>query len=502
MSFDGLMLYYLIRELKPKIINSKINKIYYNNKKFIFEVYNKKVFFLKVDLSPQSNRFHIDFVNNEKNHEINFLLLLKKHLLRSRIVSIQQYNSDRVLILEFHQESTYNLNKSHYLILEFMGKNSNAYLTDKAYNLFGTYRQKNTDTRKIFKFHESRKIPFTDMKKIPSSPVEIFEKYEGLSPETSRKIYEYQVLPLEINVSPTIFKNKLSLFDMDGGKRFSSINEIMKYEFDKTKPLNKYLKKINYIIKLKSNKLIKLNNEIENNKDNFKLQNEAENLLRFENIKLKRENLYGIKLNPKIRIIDNINLKFKKYKKAKRAILKIKEQIEITNNEIDFFNSLVFNIETNTITSHELDKVLLEKNLQFTKIKNKNKTKLKKYLEISEQDYVIFLGKNAYQNNIVTHKIAKPKDYFFHVKNAQGSHVIYRGSILSQGFNIAAKLAALHSKLKYSKNIPINYTMKKNVKKIPGIHGSKVMLTKYKTLFVNLDEKFVNIWDNKYKDWK
>ncbi len=42
--------------------------------------------------------------------------------------------------------------------------------------------------------------------------------------------------------------------------------------------------------------------------------------------------------------------------------------------------------------------------------------------------------------------------------------------------------------------------MKKNVKKIPGIHGSKVMLTKYKTLFVNLDEKFVNIWDNKYKD--
>jgi hypothetical protein len=28
------------------------------------------------------------------------------------------------------------------------------------------------------------------------------------------------------------------------------------------------------------------------------------------------------------------------------------------------------------------------------------------------------------------------------------------------------------------------------------------MLTKYKTLFINLDEKFVNMWDNKYKDWK
>ena len=53
-----------------------------------------------------------------------------------------------------------------------------------------------------------------------------------------------------------------------------------------------------------------------------------------------------------------------------------------------------------------------------------------------------------------------------------------------------ASLAAYHSKLKNSPKVEVDYTLVKNVKKIPGAKPGMVIYENYKTLYVKPLEKF------------
>jgi Domain of unknown function (DUF814). len=89
-------------------------------------------------------------------------------------------------------------------------------------------------------------------------------------------------------------------------------------------------------------------------------------------------------------------------------------------------------------------------------------------------------------------KFADINDMWLHTKNIPGSHVI----IKSKGTKIpdstileAAKLAALHSKAKNSSNVPVDYTLRKYVKKPSGSKPGFVIYTNQKTLYVTPDDK-------------
>ena len=92
------------------------------------------------------------------------------------------------------------------------------------------------------------------------------------------------------------------------------------------------------------------------------------------------------------------------------------------------------------------------------------------------------------QNNYLTHSLAKKHDYFFHVKDAPGSHTILQAENPSfETLNLAAEIAAFHSPQKHSGQVAVDYTLVKNVKKVPKMKGSFVTYTKQKTLFVTPD---------------
>ena len=55
----------------------------------------------------------------------------------------------------------------------------------------------------------------------------------------------------------------------------------------------------------------------------------------------------------------------------------------------------------------------------------------------------------------------------------------------------AAMLAAYYSKGKQSSNVAIDYTFRKNVKKIPNAKPGMVIYTNFKTLYVTPDEKLI-----------
>ena len=83
----------------------------------------------------------------------------------------------------------------------------------------------------------------------------------------------------------------------------------------------------------------------------------------------------------------------------------------------------------------------------------------------------MYVGKNNYQNEDLTFKLADGNDWWFHAKNVPGSHVIVKSGesqLPDRTYEEAAKLAAQYSGAKDSYKVEIDYTQRKNIKKPSG----------------------------------
>lgn len=69
---------------------------------------------------------------------------------------------------------------------------------------------------------------------------------------------------------------------------------------------------------------------------------------------------------------------------------------------------------------------------------------------------------------MITFKLGKKEDYWFHSKGIPGSHVIIRTNgdeLADEEYVEAARIAAYYSKGKKSDTVEVDYTKKSNVKK-------------------------------------
>ena len=81
------------------------------------------------------------------------------------------------------------------------------------------------------------------------------------------------------------------------------------------------------------------------------------------------------------------------------------------------------------------------------------------------------VGKNNYQNEELTFKLATGNDWWFHAKGIPGSHVIVKSEgkeLPDRVFEEAGALAAYYSKGRDNEKVEIDYIQKKNIKKVAG----------------------------------
>ena len=100
---------------------------------------------------------------------------------------------------------------------------------------------------------------------------------------------------------------------------------------------------------------------------------------------------------------------------------------------------------------------------------------------------LVYVGKNNKQNDMLTVRTAKKNDLWFHVQKMPGSHVIVKAENRQVPENTlleAALLAAYYSKGKYSTNVAVDYTERKNVKKPKDAKAGMVIYENFKTIFV------------------
>ena len=181
-----------------------------------------------------------------------------------------------------------------------------------------------------------------------------------------------------------------------------------------------------------------------------------------------------IPLNPEISVMDNAKKYFAKYNKMKRTYEALSKIIVETENSIEYLESV--SVAINIAETEEDLKAIRDELMNTGYIKFKNTRKKERYTSrpfhyISDDGFDIYVGKNNIQNEEITFKIADGKDWWFHAKGMPGSHVIIKSGgkkLPDKTFEQAARLAGFYSKGKGQTKVDIDYTIRKNIKKVAG----------------------------------
>lgn len=100
----------------------------------------------------------------------------------------------------------------------------------------------------------------------------------------------------------------------------------------------------------------------------------------------------------------------------------------------------------------------------------------------------IVVGRSPVENADVTFRLARPNDLWFHAQRIPGAHVILarddRTEAPDEDVRLAASLAALHSRAKASTSVPVDYTLRKHVRKQRAAPPGLVWYTHAKTVVV------------------
>lgn len=101
----------------------------------------------------------------------------------------------------------------------------------------------------------------------------------------------------------------------------------------------------------------------------------------------------------------------------------------------------------------------------------------------------VLVGKSNRDNDVLTHKVARPEDLWFHARQAAGSHVVLRkagtGREPEQAAILeAAAIAAHHSKAGKSRRVAVCYTEAKHVRKPRGGAPGLAVVTREKVVMV------------------
>jgi len=108
---------------------------------------------------------------------------------------------------------------------------------------------------------------------------------------------------------------------------------------------------------------------------------------------------------------------------------------------------------------------------------------------LSPDGYQVLVGENAAANDYLLTRIAKPNDWWLHVRTGTGAHVIIRAEnqpqrVPRRTLEFAARLAAQHSADKHARVVEVDYTLRKYVRKPKGAPPGFALYTHEKTLRV------------------
>ena len=203
-----------------------------------------------------------------------------------------------------------------------------------------------------------------------------------------------------------------------------------------------------------------------------------------------------IKLSPTLNTSQNVQKYYKDYRRAKTREEMLTVQIAKAKAELQYISAV-----QESLGRAESERELTEIRQELVDegyLKNRNPKGRNKALKLlppkeykSSDGFTIYVGRNNKQNDKLTLKTARNYDMWLHTKDIPGSHVIIvsdNREITDTAILEAASLAAYNSKAKDSDNVPVDYTIVKNVSKPSGAKPGMVIYVNNKTVYVTPKE--------------
>lgn len=197
--------------------------------------------------------------------------------------------------------------------------------------------------------------------------------------------------------------------------------------------------------------------------------------------------------------VENAQRYYKRYRKARAAYEMAEGQIKKIQSELNYLEGQIDNLEKCTQEDEllQIHQELVDQGF----IRADHRTKSRKVSKIaptkplhyrSSDGADIYVGKNNIQNDQLTLRMADSNDLWLHTKDIPGSHVIIKQANPSeQTINEAAQLAAYYSKGRNGSQIPVDYTLRRHIKKPNGSPPGFVIYSTNQTAYITPDESLI-----------
>ena len=202
--------------------------------------------------------------------------------------------------------------------------------------------------------------------------------------------------------------------------------------------------------------------------------------------------MVDIPLSPILSPQQNAAKFYKDYTRMKNAEKELTYQISLGQTELEYLKSVLeeLNRAQNEAELEEIRRELSDGGYlrQDGGKKRVKQGKLAPMRFVSTDGYPIYVGRNNRQNEELTFKLARKDDIWCHASKVHGSHVIISCAGTTPPDNTitqAAQLAAYYAETTGGRNVPVDVTPVKQVKKIPNGKPGMVIYHTYKTVIAN-----------------
>jgi len=195
-----------------------------------------------------------------------------------------------------------------------------------------------------------------------------------------------------------------------------------------------------------------------------------------------------IPLDKRLSFADNARQYYRQYARAQSTERHAKERLQSDAVWLDYLQTLLMSIDLaeDVGTLREI-----EGEMRTTGVIPATTAPKKQPPSSGPLDFIgphgigISVGRNNLQNDALVRE-SHPDNYWLHVQKAPGSHVLVRSTsaISDATLLYAANLAAFYSSLRASTNVPVDYTLRKYVKRPSHARPGYVIYDHQRTLYI------------------
>jgi len=468
-------------ELIQFVRESRVDKIEQPGRHVIVITFKSKqagINRLYISVSSNDTRVHLtDYKFENPVSPPMFCMLLRKHLLGAKVTDITQPQNDRILEITFKASTALGDKAEKRLIIELFGRVPNVILIDGEGIIIDCLRRISGDST-------GRRMLLPGLRYL--APVKSAE-FQSKSDE---------IYPPESNVSIS------KMLDEQHSRRAKD-DSMRQRSSELLKKISTAQKRLKRKLTLQKEEL-KETSKRDYNKEcgelitaNIYKMKKGDEILLADDYYNQTEKKRKIKLDPLKTPQQNAAKYFKAYTKARNAEKYLTEQIILGENELQYIESVIEQIER-VSNGQELEDIRNEI-IQTGYLKKKDNKKVKStepkpHIFSSTTGFLILAGKNNIQNEKLTFKTASRTDIWLHAQKIHGCHVIIRldGRIPDdETLTQAANIAAYYSAARSAGKVQVDYTQVKYVKKQAESHPGMVIYTDYKTITVKPDEEMI-----------